>query len=104
VSRLIFWRSGLTIAEHLIVCMYLLGHAVLLLAILQLTVPFAAGTMLYVLGFGGLGAALGYFVWGYSSIFWMRRGLAAIGGFVALGGGMLLWAAAIAGLLHFLRH
>jgi hypothetical protein len=104
VSWLLFRRTGLTFAEHLILDMYLFGHVALLLALMHVAVPLASGTALSVLVTGALAAGFGYFVWGYSRVFRTRPLLAAIGGIAALAGGTVLWGAAVAALVRVLRH
>lgn len=94
-ARLVFLRGRLNYAEHLIAAMYLLGHIALMLAALQLFVPLLGARSLQVLLVGALLAGTAYFVRAYVGLFPRRRALAAVGGFISLWGGVILWAIAL---------
>ncbi len=108
VSRLLFWRTRLNYAEHLVLVLYFLGHVALILAVLQAVLlpalhgdpgPLVSG----IVAFGALGIAIGYFGWAFSRVFPARPWLAAAGGLAALAGGAALWAFGLIALLRALH-
>jgi hypothetical protein len=106
ISWLLFWRTSLNFAEHLIIEMYLLGHIALLFALMQVLVPVVDGGpywLAYGLAFGALGTGVGYYVWAFGRIFDSRPIIAAVGGFAALAAGIALWSFALVGLFTVLR-
>lgn len=92
VSRVVFLRGRFNLAEHLILVVYLFAQIALLLAGLQVLVPFLGLAALRVLLLGALVAGAAYFVWAYSRIFRARPVWAGIGALAALWGGIVLWA------------
>lgn len=102
-SRLVFWRTGLNYAEHLILNTYLLGHLALILTLGQLLVAALPGALMVPAGIALLVAVVGYVVWGYAGVFRERPVLAAVGGLLALGLGILLWFLAMALLVQMHR-
>lgn len=102
-ARIIFWRSRLNYAEHLIATMFLLGHVVLGLALIQLLTPIVPLAVSTALGLVGIAAGVGYFAWGYSSIPGRRPWLGATGALAALVLGLALWAAALVQILNLFR-
>lgn len=94
-SRVVFMRRPMNYAEHLIVVMFLFAQIALLLAGLQFLVPLLELGALRALLIVALLIGAGYFVWVYSRLFSDRPALAAAGAFVALWGGIVLWAAAL---------
>src|SRR5690606_6820249 len=108
VSRVLFWRTRLNYAEHLVLVLYLLGHVALILAVLQAVLLPAVrggpGTVVSgIVVFGALGIAIAYFGWAFSRIFPARPWLAAAGGLAALAAGAVLWAFVLISLLRELR-
>ncbi|HEX7089908.1 MAG TPA: hypothetical protein VF192_07210 [Longimicrobiales bacterium] len=108
VSRLLFWRTRLNYAEHLVLVLYLLGHAALILAALQAILsPALRGdpgmVVSGIVSFGVLGIPIAYFGWAFSRVFPARPWLAAAGGLAALAGGAALWLSAMAALFRVLR-
>lgn len=106
-SRLLFWRSGLNYAEHLILAMYLLGHIALAWSVLlvPMSIAFALGGQRPVLPLmlASLAGGIGYFVWGYSRFFHRRPALGAAGGLAVLLAGCALWLTALVLGLNALR-
>jgi len=107
-SRLLFWRTRLNYAEHLVLVLYLLGHVALILAVLQAVLSPALrgdpGTVMSgIVVFGALGIGIAYYGWAFSRIFPARPWLAAAGGLAALAGGAALWLYAVIALLRALR-
>lgn len=103
VSRVVFWRGRLNYAEHLIIVVYLLGHIVLGLAVLQAATPLLPLAATPTIGLLGLAAGVGYFTWAYTRIFSRRPWLAAVGGLATLGAGLGLWVALVVQVVAFLR-
>jgi hypothetical protein len=102
VSSLLFWRAGLNYAEHLILVMYVLGHMALLLSPVHIALPLAGEVEVF--GFITLILGAAYVAWAYSRVFQTRPILAAAGGLMALGTGVLLWAAVLVIVLIALRN
>jgi hypothetical protein len=102
-SRIVFWRSGLNYAEHLILNIYLFAQIALLLAMVQLVSPFVPESARAALLILAIGASSTYVVWGYSRVFTRRPFLAAAGGLVSLALGIPLWLLTLAMVLNFIR-
>jgi len=108
VSRLLFWRTRLNYAEHLVLVLYLVGHVALILGVVQAVltpvIRVAPGEVLStIVAFGALGSVIAYYAWAFSRVFPTRPWVAAAGGLVALAGGVALWTAAMVALLQVLR-
>lgn len=91
-ARLIFWRTRLNYAEHLIAIIYLLSHVLLALSAVQALVPIVPLQVGMFLGFVGIVAGLGYFCWAYGQVIGGRPWLGAAGGLAALAVGLAVWA------------
>ena len=106
VSRLLFWRTRLNYAEHLVLVLYLVGHVALILAVLQAVVSLALhgepGTVASGILLVALGIPIAYYGWAFSRVFPSRPWLAAAGGLAALAGGAALWLLAIVALVRAL--
>jgi hypothetical protein len=90
-SRIVFWRTGLNYAEHLILNMFLFAQVVVILTgalILGSVMPEPARLIVVA---GALAVACVYVLWSYSRVFSRRPVLAAVGGLLVLILGMSLW-------------
>ena len=92
-SRVIFWRSGLNLAEHLILTLFLYAQVLLLLTVGMVAVWPLPQSARPTAGVFFVGVACAYVMWGYSRIFPKRRWLAALGGLLVLVTATALWAA-----------
>lgn len=100
VSWLLFLPARLHYAEHLILCMFLIGHMALMFGVAQVLavpVPMPARATLAV---AVLAVAFGYFAWAYSRIFATRPLLAAAGSIAAVLGGAALWMVVVAAIVR----
>src|SRR5690606_37029182 len=95
-SRLVFLRTGLNYAEHLILNMFLFAHGVLFLTLAMVVPSMLPQTARTGVLAGALAVVCAYVVWSYSRIFPQRAVLAAVGGLCALVLGLGLWAGALA--------
>jgi hypothetical protein len=106
-SRLLFPRTPLNYAEHLILVTYLVGHMALMLAVLHLAVPILvrlpSDGMLLAFALGSVLLAIGHFVRGYAEFFEGRPVSGAARGLLALAGGFGAWFALLVLLLRVIR-
>lgn len=102
-SRVTFLRAGLSLAEHLIVAAYLLGHTALMLALLQLPMGLVSVGVARVLVYPMLALVAGWLIWAYTRIFSARPALAALGGLASLALGLVTWGGFMVLLIRALR-
>lgn len=105
-GRLVFWRSGLIYAEHLVLAIYLVSHSVFLLTVgmLPAHVALVSGLQAFVGPVVGIWlAAVGaWLLWSYARVFDRRPLASAVGGLVAVVAGGALWLVAIVGIVRLL--
>lgn len=103
-SRVVFWRTGRSLAEHVILNVFLFAHSVLLLIPLGLLIgllPGTAGTYGLILLLPGVIVA--YFCWAYSRVFETHMALSIVGALASMALGAGLWVGAITLLVRLLQ-
>ena len=102
-SRIVFQRTGLNFAEHLILNIFLFAQIVVILTgalILGSVMPESA---LVIIAAGALAVVCAYVVWSYARIFPRRPRLAAAGGLFVLILGISLWGGALVTVVRLVR-